>query len=261
MNETAQIERIERYLSGNMTAEEVREIENEILRDAELREEVEAYRTIFEGLEALRTEQFAERLKQWERNLAASQPLPFTSPETRLGMSWLTGMAASLLLLVLPLGALVYCSNGSGPTHGDLFAQYFAPAPNVAANALRNDSELGELERARILAMRAYDERDFQRASVDLAAFVAAHPGEHRIRFHWGVALLAQRRSKEALSVFEGLRPHPDMYYDDDLGWFKALALLDLHRIADCRAALGQIAADSDNSHRKDAEELLNSLR
>jgi hypothetical protein len=261
MNETAQIERIELYLSGNMTADEVREIENEMLHDAELREDVEAYRTIFEGFDGLHAEQFAERLKQWEKNLTPVQSLPPSGPETRLGMSWLTGMAASLLLLVLPLGALVYLSNTSGPTRGDLFAQYFAPAPNVVANALRNDSELGELERARIHAMRAYDERDFQRASVDLEAFVAAHPGEHRIRFHWGVSLLAQRRSKEALNVFEMLRPHSDMYYDDDLGWFKALSLLDLHRIADCRDALGQIVADSDHSHRKDAEELLKSLR
>jgi hypothetical protein len=265
MNEIDPIERIERYLADKMDPQEKAAMERDMQRDPQWNQEVAAYRRIFEGLRALRANVFVERLKSWEKEGSYGvepDSRPGLVEESRwLGTSpWYGRVAAAVLFLLLPLGALIYVFNRPQPSAGELFAQYFAPAPNVVAHTLRSESGITALERERILAMQAYDRGDFETACSELLAFMESHPEDQRMSFHLGMAFLATHRAQEAQRIFDTLRALPDPYYSSELPWYTALALLEQGQTSACRNILSTITADTLWRHREKAEQLLLAL-
>lgn len=92
------LEKIEQYLRGRMTETERLDFEREMAADVPLREEVEAYRKIFDGFQAARSDQFAEKLLQWDAESdQAATPAKVVSIRHFLRP---LAAAAALLLLV-----------------------------------------------------------------------------------------------------------------------------------------------------------------
>ena len=69
--ENLNVEKIEQYLQGNMTPQEHSEYEVKVAEDDEFREEVEAYRAIFDGFNALQQASFHQDLQNWESEWSA----------------------------------------------------------------------------------------------------------------------------------------------------------------------------------------------
>jgi hypothetical protein len=95
------LENIEQYLRGSMTATERLDFEREMAADATLREEVEAYRRIFDGFQAARSEQFSQKLLQWDAEPA--QPSAAKVVSIRRFLRPLAAAAALLLMVGIGL--------------------------------------------------------------------------------------------------------------------------------------------------------------
>lgn len=60
------IERIENYLRGRLPTEEAQRLQTAMQRDPALRQEVEAYQVLLDGLATLQTQELSKRMEDWE---------------------------------------------------------------------------------------------------------------------------------------------------------------------------------------------------
>lgn len=268
MKETEHIERIERYVFAQMDTSERADMELAIQADEALRQEVAEYQQLFSGMKALHAETFMAQLKQWDKahssGLSPEASVTIGTAINKNGIQkhrLLFQIAAVALVLLLPLGAMLYMVNNNRANPEQLFADFFSPAHNSVVNTLRTDTVMPELEQEIQDCMRAYDDGDFTRARNEISTFLNDHPGQNRVYFHLGVSMLADHMANEALEVFDNLRSLPDAYYVDDLDWYSALALLDLKRLDQSKALLVKIAADPKHFHRHKANRLLENLK
>lgn len=224
------LENIEQYLRGRMTETERLDFEREMAADAALREEVEAYRRVFDGFQAARSEQFADKLLQWDTD---SEQAPMTAKVVSIRRYLRPLAAAAALLLLVGIGlrwyAVKHYSN-----------QAIVASMYVAPNLSGTMGDAGQASESSFMNFVKSGNRDVTNGL-------------------YGAALL---KFEHALDILPeaGLDEFTQKYWRDNLTWSMALARLAIGN-PQWELDVQRIADDNSHEYRQKALELQNRTR
>ncbi len=225
MNEEEKYDKIERYLSGDLTGRERKTFEEDMKSDPSLAEEVKLHSDL---ADALKEKDVADLEEKLANIIQDNRPR-----RIRLGVRKWLAIAASILFLVT-MGMALYYNLPVQDTPRRVYMAYLAlPADLNETPSFRSSGK----------ALKNKTENPFQTGYYDLyqnkqytAALAALEqlpkdfpnllnevPGTYH--YYLGVTLLQLNRTEEALQAFGKVNSG---LYTENAAWYRALCLLNL---------------------------------
>lgn len=246
-------ERIERYVSGQMTATEAKAFEAKVQADPSLAGEVALERDLLDSLTETDVRAFRRTVEEVHRRKREARVIPLASRRT-----W--ALAASFLVLVV--AGYFVLDSVLAPSPEALYQAYFeVPAaeefmdPAVFRSRTEEKAADGTPEEQALRNVAGlYRNRQYAEA---LAAMQAVEPSnEEAYAYQLGILYLVNGQPQAAL---EQLAKVEDANQSGAL-WYQALALLELDRPAEARVLLERLL-ESSSPRQAEAEKLLKKLK
>jgi len=235
------IDLIEKYHGGKLSAEERRLLEARIKSDPVFGAMVTDYTDIIEGVKHERREKFKSTVKTWEAEiLREQQPSVFR-----------TYWKLAAVFLVLALAALYIFIPGRKETPQELYADYFVPYEDVITTRDESNPLLTE-------SVHLYDEKKYNLAVESFSKYLTSHPDDHDARFYYGLSLLESGRPQESMESFD-IVIKGNSLLAEQAEWYRALASLKLGDLSVTKSLLHEIDREG-HDYRAKAAELLGKL-
>lgn len=241
-----------RYLNGELTEDEMIELEVRRLSDDTFNQRFKIMRLLFDGIEhsASKTSKSEKinRLNNPHSNDAKSNSVIQLNPWMKL-IAPLGIIAAGVLLLIL-LYPNLFAPQLSPQ---EMYAAYFKVSPNIGLQASRGSTAPMEA----LEAYEAYDRRDYPAAIAKFEELIPASRRRMTDLFHLGNCYLAVDIPKQAATALEEVA-NSNSRLAEDAKWYLALAYLRLEDYLSAKKLLGEIATPIDRV--KMAERIQNKL-
>lgn len=163
-------------------------------------------------------------------------------------MRWQFGVAAAIIAL---LSVIIFVPRGSS-THEELYADYFHPHEDVIL--VNGDGD----QRLFAQGMEAYNAEDFKKAADLIQEYLNTGTLDFTAQFYLGIALIESGRATEGVQYLGNVVNSRNMLIEH-AQWYRALGLLKLNRMGECKALLKQIDKEG-HDHQLEAQELLKKL-
>lgn len=243
-------EMIERYLEGDLTAEERIAFEQQLQQDPALAAELALHKKIHAEMQ----QHTLHEKKQQELNTTITslnkeffkQP----APVRRIKRWWYAaaGVAAAVVLLLV----WNLFSGTESFDNKKLFA-YYAKNPEELPGGERG----GAADSLRLKAAALYNSQDYRNALPLLRTLTAANPEDKQLQMALAISLMHADLYAEAIRIFERIQTGSSVYMGEAT-WYKALTLLKQNNLSECYEVLEQIPET--NSHYKQAAELMKKI-
>ncbi len=207
-----QLDQIEKYLSGELSREEVELFEKQIGEQEALRKQVEEHRSLIKGLELGFNLEMKAQLKLEEQRLAREDVV---AKRRVVQLRWPVGLAAALAVILIS----VYLIKTKSIDSQELFASYYQPYPNVESPVSRSETK-GEN------AYALYEQGRYQEALDLFMQRIAESPTDPAPLFYSGICHLELNETEKALAAFQVLQTMDKNNYSRASKWYKALASL-----------------------------------
>lgn len=206
---------IDAYLLDELSESQKRAFEEELAENNELKEKVDAYRAVKDGVEASGREELKERLKALEERVTRE------SKSSKKTMAWYSSrIAAVLILFILPLYFIL--SNLNEVDSEEVFASHFKPYPVLANGTVRGDAADGPLSEG----LRAYQNGDYTLAITKLENIKKRDEGFSNGRFYLALSHLANEDAVQAIPVLGALAEDDEFKLNEQAKWYLGLAFL-----------------------------------
>ncbi|OJJ14286.1 hypothetical protein BKI52_43155 [marine bacterium AO1-C] len=255
---------IEKYVEGNLTAKEKAEFELRLTKDTELAKQYAEMQDFMIAMQVFGRDELKNELKA----VAEADALPadlFAETETSqkktpkpkakvrsISYRKMAGIAAVILAILVPTVMLL--NNQQTPPE-ELYKRYFAAYPNMVAPIVRGNATQKPLEQA----MEAYERGDYNTTIQKLQNITVPNDKKEGVQFYLAMAHLAKGEPNIAIAQFQKLQTQTLNSYQDQTGWYLALAYLANKDIDSCKKQLQKLVA-GDGFYKKKAKELLNKL-
>ncbi len=242
------VDHIMQYLSGELSAEETLQFEQELSRDPELKEDCDqvsaAYHLIGEQLKQRDEEAFLTRLSE-----VMDKPFPGKEKgkgRSRPGWYFLISVAASMTVML----AIFLAHQGKKQT----FARFFDPASDPVLLAIHQDTrgDAGSF-------ITLYNQGHYAAAFEESSESLSLDPGDPEALLFQLLAALELDREEEALALVEGLETDPRQLPGQALAWYRALALVRSGRTGEATSTLEPLLVHP-GPYKKDAHKLQKKL-
>lgn len=239
--------RVQRYLDGDMSADERAEFEKELPQDPALRRLTATYQGLATGI------RHHARLEAWEK----IQQLEETHADDTIVVAdsrrntWL--YAATVSILLLAFGSL-YLFNIGGNTAEVLFEEHFTPYPVLAHAPVRSVETAVTLEER---AFSAYSNEDYAQA-VALLEKINEGEEDPLIMFYLGNAYLSAGEVEKAIPLFEKVLQRQTAL-SPQAQWYLGLGYLARGDREGARGVFEALAADT-SSYGTKAKTILHQL-
>ncbi|RME08936.1 MAG: hypothetical protein D6816_05020 [Bacteroidetes bacterium] len=236
--------RIDKYLSGQMEADEKRAFEQELDTNKALAEELALQKDMNRFLQKRRRR---EALKG-ELDSLGSEYFGAKAEQGRVvsmvgRRRWALGIAATLLVLVVAWFAL----------RPSLYEQYAAHPPLALVEKSGADARtLAEAE-------QAFNKGDYRKALPILQEYVANNPDDDLVKVYLGIAKMEIGETPEAREIFSSLATSNSPEIRDFAVWNLALSFLKDGNKEACRKVLQSIPEES--GYYQKAKDLLERLK
>jgi hypothetical protein len=233
------IERIDAYLNGEMSPEEVRAFEVEMENDAALKEAVELEQTLMDGIFAANLRAELEEIAKEERSANTGGKV------VRLGQWRQIAVAASVLLLV----GFFFWWNIQGGEQSPAFANIYSPDPGLPV-------VMGEMDEGIFNeAMVSYKEGEIQKAKTAFEVLCAGAEVD-KYCFYLAQTLIQEEKYASAVIHLEKVVADTNSDFRQKAQWHLAYCL---YQIGDDKytAILQDISDDANHPFHKEASELL----
>lgn len=191
------IERVEKYLRGEMSANEAIAFENELSKNQELREALDFVRDIRKGVAVNKIHNLKAQLQEVDKKKSG-------------GFKWLA-IAASIALIAT-VGYFALNQSREVDTKV-LYEEFYSPYPNVVAPTSRSVSEDS------LNAYQLYEQGKYERA---LNLFKSLKQND-TVRFYSAQTLIALNEEEEALAQFSSVE---EGNFSAAAKWYEALIYL-----------------------------------
>lgn len=280
------LDKIEKYLAGNLPENERREFERQMKRDSKLADEVEAYRAInfalankdYRGLknELLQAKDIIADVRRSVQVKYDAETEESPAQETVRNVEQRVDIIAGLLDKVreflfpsTPVFRLAYAVATiaillvpsyliffSGPSAASLYADNFSPYPNVITPSSRSEGEenLGELEKA----MLFYEKKEYQKAQETFSGYLENNPANYEAMFYSGITNLELGNFQQAQSDFDNVIKNNGSF-SEHAKWYKALLYLKNRKKKEATKALKAIY-DEGGAYSEKAELIMDEL-
>lgn len=247
------LERIERYLTGQMELAGIAAFEADLLAQPLLRAQTEEVRLLITGI---REFSVAEKLNGFHEGLAAGSngavhpasaaTAKIEKPVPKIGTlkRWLV---AASVIVVVGIGAFLALDGGS--QRKDLFAVYYEKDPGLLS-AMGSTSDNYDFDRAMI----DYKKGANAAAIKTWEQLLKKSPANDTLQYFLGSAWLAEGKASTALDYFTKVIGHGPGSFLSEAYWYAGLALLKEGKKEEAMAMIRK-------STRPEKEELLEKLK
>jgi hypothetical protein len=252
------IQRIEKFLEGNMSEQERKEFENELNLNQSLKTMMTDMQLLVEGIKmsAAQTtkEEKSDRLKFFaEINDIEKRSFQFSAPAAKVvtmyKSPWVLSAAASVILLV---SLTFYLMREQTPVNEQLYAAYFQPFDSPGSGLTRGTNEVN-------LKTEAYEAYDIGNYKVAAQAFeqITREKDDAIAELCLGNSYLALNNLPKAERIFtEMLSKHSELI--TQAKWYLALTYLKENKLERAKAILWEISKSS--TYGEKSQELLKEL-
>lgn len=234
--EVKRTEQIDRFLAGEMSAEEHDAFTTRLEEDSSLKQEMEVQKRLMHALQSEARDKLREKVTSLHQESSASFP-------------WKRLVAAAVILVCLAVpGYLIFRSSKTSPP--ELAQTYLTPYPDRITQMSDTQDDLAG-------AMSAYNSKDYKAA---ITLFTAAQSDTNGlVDLYLGISYLKSDRSSDAVSTLKAAHAK-SIASGDELGptlqWYLILAYL----AADDETNAKQLLSDylkSNYAYQKDNAEAL----
>ncbi|MCI4668899.1 MAG: hypothetical protein MRZ79_12250 [Bacteroidia bacterium] len=229
-------ERIEAYLSGELSQEAKTAFEANIQADPSLAEEVALQRDTHQLLALGNQLTYKDKLKAIDSEMRANATVRPLFGNARM---WLAAAAVLIAVSVL----LWNLSIPGGNSYMNEFSAY----PDLTS--MRNDT-LDDLK----TGMIAYSNEKYDIAESYLSKYLNENPDQGFVHFYLGNTYMALNQASKAVDEF---RQVESPKWKQPADWYLALALGASEQKEEAQQLLKRIASDNDHAYKEQAEELL----
>jgi hypothetical protein len=243
MKEAEDIELIDQFLAGKLSASEAEFVRKRIEGDKEFSALYEDLKYVIESTRIAGREELVSYLKTIEPK---SEPVPKSTL-----WYWVSGVAA---LIAIAFSLFFFIGKGSPANPNEnLVAAYFTPYPNVIVPVVRGEAEDST---ARAKAFREYELGDYESALESLNNIDTPTQDD---QFYKGVCSLALNDYTGAVSYLKKYEEGGESFATQTK-WYLGLAYLGTGELDLSRKYLSDLAG-TDNSYRAKASDLLTKIK
>lgn len=207
-----EFERIEAYLNGMLSDEDLVVFENRLKNEDGLSTKVEDIKTVLSGLE---TQALKEQLNVFHEELSTKkQDEIINQPKVRT-LNWKRIAVAAVL--IIGLGSF-WIFNGN--SNQRLYAKYFSPDPGLPTTMSSNSNY------EFYYAMVSYKKGDYKTAISKWEILHESKPKNDTLNYFIGSALMADKKVNEAISYFNNVTKQNDTTFKSEAFYYMGLAHL-----------------------------------
>lgn len=246
---------IVRYIRGELSEQEAKQVEAMMEVDEELRREVSFHRQLMEGLEKQLRNKVKARLEEQE---AAANPENNKKRLPSLRPYWQVAAIGILVLSSGIISALLYLQQ---PSAESIAADQFEPYPNHITQQYRGIKQKQEKPPLLVKAMNYYSAHRYQAAISHLKTVVEKDNGSALTHFYLANAYMADEKPEKSVKHLKTARRKnlPDKFKLPNQ-WFLALAYLKANQKQKANQVLEKIQQQSDDYYMQEAKELQKAL-
>ena len=241
---------LDRYLRGEMAAEEKKGFEQQLDTDTGLAAELDFQRDTVAGINLDGSQSLKEQLQAVEAGLVSERTTAASKKAVHIKLTTWMAIAASLLTVVL-LGYLLLPGT---PDTEAMFVAYYEPYPNIINPARRSGG--GDTETILEQAVRSYEAEDYKQA---VALFEQGTDPSVGHTFYQAASYLGLGQSADAIPLLQQVaQEDQSVFYEAGL-WYLALSHLKEGNTAEAKTHLTALT-ERGNDYATEAEEVLSSL-
>lgn len=260
------IEKIERYLEGQMTAEEHAAFEGEINQDGNLREEVNTFKDIIGGIRLNGEKDFMRMVHHWEKEIIASEMVKENSTQStnqdaktiplstskKSGLRWIIRIALAACVVLLVGIGYKQLFNTINPEQA--YQEAFFP---YDPSLISRDAEKTDLSRA----MAYYNSQDYAKAYPLLKQEIEKRPNETILKLYAGISAMQSNNNAAANQLLEEVHHSGNPNFEAPAGWYIALLKLKTGEVHQSKHLLSDIRNQTGHPYRENAKKLLRKLK
>lgn len=241
MTKEQDIELIETYWKGTLSAEDREDVESRLNADAEFAELFKAHTWTLDGFEGIKMEELEAHLRQIE-----------VAPPGRSFRGW--WYLLLVLLVALTLFVVIRELSLPDPASNAVLADAYYEAPVSLVERNADETIPDQLRQAFVI----YSSGDWNNAAGQFASITAPEL-QSTAKYYEAHCRYQLAQYQEARTIFSNLAD--DREYGQQASWFEALCLLKEGAREQALDALESVMADDGQFYREQAEKLMTSLK
>lgn len=253
---------IVKYIRGDLTDRENRQIEAAMEVDPSLKKEVAFHQNLMKGLEKKFKREAKRKLEEYETALQkenAGNHLKTTHVHARI-KPYLK-VAAALLIGIIMVGA-GYLYQITTPSGSKLAYHHFDAYPNHITQQYRGASKENNQQPLLVKAMNAYSAKRYDAAIKHLKGLLEKGKGGAVTHFYLGNAYLAKKRAGPAIRHLKEAKEAglPEKFQNANL-WFLSIANLSKNQQDKAYRFLDSLCNRSDGFYHRKAKALQEKIK
>lgn len=212
---------IRRYFNGELSSSELADFENQMKANPDFAKEVEAFEATRNAIKLSEKKRLKSQLQAIEKKRASKRLLP------RLAI-------AATILLLITAGGLIWW-NQRTQNASELFAEHYAPYPNIYAPITRDIDSLTSVEKA----FTEYELGHYTKAE-ELLQQELKNEENGDIQFYLAVTHIQLENYELAEQELSAINASETRYYPQVL-WYRALIQLKKNNTEKARALLSEL--------------------
>ncbi len=265
MEENSQLEeKVIQYLEGDLSQQEKLEFEIEISKDDSLRQLVEEYKVVLDGVDQWNTEKLRTRIQLVNDHLHQSGF--FETPKVATVRSLNQGnirkylaIAASLLVIVT---AIVFYQSFKKKDDRIWIANYNLPEKELSLSLLSNFKDQGFFPGITgtdtlLLAIQFYANSSYNESLLALNSLPMEIKNSNIVQYYFGLNYMGLSNFYLAESIFKKLCETQQFYLNDNSCWRYGLSLLNQNTDQKKLVSVFEQIANSNSIYSDKAKEIL----
>ena len=240
---------IDRFQSGEMSAEEVKRFNSDLLANKALAREIK----LEQDLDIiLRQDKIIDFRKKLLNSYYLGKGKKKAVTIVALGrQKWY--MAAASIVFLMVMGGILLLTMPKNYSNDDLFTKYYS-TENVLDVARSADANIVE-------AIIKFQEKDYKAATHLFSIILQSETDNTAAWFYNGIACIETEQFDSAIKSFQHIIAANNSFYIEHAKWYLGLCFLKNNETSKAIAEFQNIASESKNYHKVDAQHLLVKLQ
>ena len=250
-------ERIQKYLDGKMSEEELKKFREDLIKDPELLQELDLHRSLGEIINSRDEIRFRRKLDEAYKTYKI-----ISSEENEVNSGSLKFVSMKKLALALPVIAalvvILYFSEKKKFSNDTIFKNYLKSYNKELTS--RDQQENAEEGSLLVKAVDMYLQTQYSESSEMIKMYLRDHPGNVDAHFYNGLCNIYLNDFRDAISSFEFILQQPYSYYQEYARWYLALCYIKTNNNDTARTVLKEII-EANDTFSDEAKEIFKKLR
>jgi TolA-binding protein len=235
------IDRIQKYLDGEMAEEELKKFRDDLQSDPELVQELDLHRSLGEIIISQDEERFRKKLNEAYKTYKIKSK-DNGGIDSSMRRSKILKKAIPYISLITVLIVVLFFYGNRKETNYEIFNKYLLPYNKELASRERNTGEQknSNLEQG----VNLYFQSNYSEASQQFNYFLNLYPDNIEAHFYNGLCYIYLNEFESAITSFDFVLHESYNYYQEYANWYLALCYIRTNNNETAKILLQQIAKE-----------------